>query len=152
MSRLSWKIKRSLFVKQDMHSKLGLQLARSRISECFSLEHFLWTFCWQLEHLIPILLFYLSRWNNVFKVFMVWRVFHYFAFFHFIVIIIYFANENACSNQPRVCVQTWTCTYFCLTRDTITCDRLLMSDTITCDRLLMSECELIRKMKVEEEL
>lgn len=69
ISRLFWKAKVNFSVKQDMHSKLGSQLARSRISECFSLGHFLWTFCSQLEHLILILLFFsLSRWNNVFEV------------------------------------------------------------------------------------
>ena len=66
ISRLSWKTKVKVSVKQDMHSKLGLQLARSRISEYFSLEHFLWTFYLQLEHLILILLFFFKQTEQCF--------------------------------------------------------------------------------------
>ena len=54
-------------VKQGVHLKVGLQLARSKISDCFSLEHFLLTFCLQLEYLIAILLFFFKQNEQCFE-------------------------------------------------------------------------------------
>ena len=55
----------NLSFKQDVHSKVGLQLARPKIPDCSSLDYFL-TFCLQLEHLIPILLFFFKQTEQCF--------------------------------------------------------------------------------------